>query len=225
MARKKPLSPFPAKPPTGARAKSPAARDPIQKRSPPHTLTRFADRTGVKATATDVENAKTFDIMGLLWLSETPRLEDQEALIVMADDLLADLKPKSGLEAMLAKQMIGTHLAAMACMKRATTQPPAASQAALAQAQSLMGLFTKQVATLDKHRGNGEQKVTVEHVHVAAGGQAIVGNSETPKAAAAPLRRKVAPPQLEYHVAVPNPLDSLAAKPAIRNRVRTAAHD
>ena len=28
---------------------------------------------------------------------------------------------------------------------------------------------------LNRHRGKGQQKVTVEHVHVHAGGQAIVG--------------------------------------------------
>jgi hypothetical protein len=33
--------------------------------------------------------------------------------------------------------------------------------------------------TLDKHRGKGQQKVTVEHVHVHQGGQAIVGNVQT----------------------------------------------
>ena len=32
---------------------------------------------------------------------------------------------------------------------------------------------------LNKHRGKGQQKVTVEHIHVAAGAQAIVGNVET----------------------------------------------
>ena len=31
---------------------------------------------------------------------------------------------------------------------------------------------------LDKHRGKGQQRVTVEHVHVHEGGQAIVGNVE-----------------------------------------------
>ena len=41
-----------------------------------------------------------------------------------------------------------------------------------------MALYLKQVAALDKHRGKGQKKVTVEHVHVAAGGQAIVGNVE-----------------------------------------------
>ena len=33
---------------------------------------------------------------------------------------------------------------------------------------------------LNKHRGKGQQKVTVEHVHVHAGGQAVVGTVERP---------------------------------------------
>jgi len=36
------------------------------------------------------------------------------------------------------------------------------------------------VEALNRHRGKGQQKVTVEHVHVHAGGQAIVGNVGTP---------------------------------------------
>src|SRR5215467_9650868 len=34
--------------------------------------------------------------------------------------------------------------------------------------------------TLNRHRGKGQQKVTVEHVHMHAGGQAVVGTVETP---------------------------------------------
>lgn len=33
---------------------------------------------------------------------------------------------------------------------------------------------------LNKHRGKDQQKVTVEHVHVHAGGQAVVGTVERP---------------------------------------------
>ena len=35
--------------------------------------------------------------------------------------------------------------------------------------------FAAQVEALQRHRGKGQQKVTVEYVHVHAGGQAIVG--------------------------------------------------
>jgi hypothetical protein len=34
---------------------------------------------------------------------------------------------------------------------------------------------------LNRHRGKGQQKVTVEHVHVHAGGQAVVGSVERSK--------------------------------------------
>jgi len=36
--------------------------------------------------------------------------------------------------------------------------------------------FTAQMEALNRHRGKGQQKMTVEHVHVHKGGQAIVGN-------------------------------------------------
>jgi hypothetical protein len=33
---------------------------------------------------------------------------------------------------------------------------------------------------LNRHRGKGQQKITVEHVHVHSGGQAVVGIVEAP---------------------------------------------
>ena len=36
--------------------------------------------------------------------------------------------------------------------------------------------YTAQLDALNKHRGKGQQKVTVEHVHIYKGGQAVVGN-------------------------------------------------
>jgi hypothetical protein len=40
--------------------------------------------------------------------------------------------------------------------------------------------FAAQVEALKRYRSGGEQKMTVQHVHVAEGGQAIVGNVNTP---------------------------------------------
>jgi hypothetical protein len=40
--------------------------------------------------------------------------------------------------------------------------------------------FAAQVETLKDYRSKGEQKMTVQHVHVAEGGQAIVGNVNSP---------------------------------------------
>ena len=39
--------------------------------------------------------------------------------------------------------------------------------------------YAKQIEALRKYRTGGEQKVTVEHVNISAGGQAIIGNVET----------------------------------------------
>jgi hypothetical protein len=41
---------------------------------------------------------------------------------------------------------------------------------------SLARTFTMQMSALKHHRGGGEQRVTVRHVSVSDGGQAIVGN-------------------------------------------------
>ena len=39
----------------------------------------------------------------------------------------------------------------------------------------MLRTFTAQMEALKKYRTGGEQKMTVEHVHVNEGGQAIVG--------------------------------------------------
>jgi hypothetical protein len=45
---------------------------------------------------------------------------------------------------------------------------------ALSQANKLSRTYTILLEALNRHRGTGQQKVTVEHVHVHAGGQAVV---------------------------------------------------
>ena len=51
---------------------------------------------------------------------------------------------------------------------------------------------------LNRHRGKGQQKVTVEHVHVHSGGQAVVGvvgtpgGGERPKAEDQPRAKQIA---------------------------------
>ena len=49
----------------------------------------------------------------------------------------------------------------------------------LSQANRLSRTYTTLLEALNRHRGKGQQKVTVEHVHVHAGGQAVVGTVET----------------------------------------------
>ena len=50
----------------------------------------------------------------------------------------------------------------------------------LSQANKLSRTCATLLEALNRHRGKGTQKVTVEHVHVHEGGQAIVGTVEGP---------------------------------------------
>ncbi|WP_193376124.1 hypothetical protein [Bradyrhizobium japonicum] len=45
----------------------------------------------------------------------------------------------------------------------------------LAQASKLSRTYAALLEALNRHRCKGQQKITVEHVHVHAGGQAVVG--------------------------------------------------
>ena len=77
---------------------------------------------------------------------------------------------------MLAAQLVASHNVAMECYRRAgNTQTIKVRDYNLNQANKCSRTFVTLLEALNKHRGKGQQKVTVEHVHVHQGGQAIVG--------------------------------------------------
>jgi hypothetical protein len=94
---------------------------------------------------------------------------------------LTGITPKDELEGMLAAQMVAGHNAAMECYRRAMLceQTLEGRRENLSQANKLSRTYATLLEALNKHRGKGQQKVTVEHVHVHEGGQAIVGTVET----------------------------------------------
>ena len=97
-----------------------------------------------------------------------------------ANALVAGINCKDVVEGMLATQMVAAHIAAMACLGRAASANDYnIHDRNVKYAAKLMSIYGRQVEVLNKHRGKGQQKVTVEHVNVAAGGHAIVGNVET----------------------------------------------
>jgi len=90
--------------------------------------------------------------------------------------VVEEAKPEDGLEAVLAVQMAAVHLAAMKALKRLhQAEGLAQFEAQERAANRLLRTFATQMQTLKKYRSKGEQKVTVEHVTVNEGGQAIVG--------------------------------------------------
>ncbi len=126
------------------------------------------------------ESRKIMEIGELLWLHDRMTEAERNTRILRALELYEDLEPQGAAEGMLAAQMVGTHAAALDCLRRAALQGQndRARDVNLKHAQKLMVLYSQQMGALNKHRGRGQQKVTVEHVHVHSGGQAIVGNVE-----------------------------------------------
>ena len=138
--------------------------------------------SGVKAASGSQSvhfQRELFDqINGSLWLPEWKTKEQKLQAATAAYDALKEIAPRDELEGMLAGQMIASHNAAMDCLRRAMMESQAfeGRDLNLKHATKLMGLYERQLAALDKHRGKGQQRITVEHVTVEAGGQAIVGN-------------------------------------------------
>jgi hypothetical protein len=110
----------------------------------------------------------------LVW----PELKTTNEIVVKSLAAIAEMAPKNATEAMLAAQMMACHEAGLMFLNRATAgQYQDAIDANVLRATRLMRVFAEQLEALQKLRGKaGQQKVTVEHVHVHEGGQAIVGS-------------------------------------------------
>lgn len=161
---------------TAAPLAPPGKSSPAAKRLPVHQLLPLADILYVQGTA--VELYKLNQIGSLLWFPEGISEEQKNAAIVAAIDLFDSLKPADGIETMLAGQMVGTHHAALECMRRAMVpgQTLQGRDANLNHAQRLMSLYMQQMTALNKQRGKGQQKITVERLQVAPGAQAVIGD-------------------------------------------------
>jgi hypothetical protein len=121
-------------------------------------------------------NALANQAISTLWTAhsdETTLARQRNATI----EALIGISPKDELEGMLAAQLIAAHNAAMECYRRAMLpeQTFEGRQQSLSQGSKLSRTSAALVEALNRHRGKGQQKVTVEHVHVHSGGQAVVG--------------------------------------------------
>ena len=92
------------------------------------------------------------------------------------------IAPRDEMEGMLAAQMVATHSAAMRLLCQTKGSESLSQQDSNGNlAIKLLRTYAIQMEALQRYRGKGQQKVTVEHVHVHAGGQAIVGNVTRPE--------------------------------------------
>jgi hypothetical protein len=114
------------------------------------------------------------------------------------------IEPRDQVESTLAAQMATVHMAMMKSIQDLPLTKNLLQQDAAERAiNKFARTFIAQVEALKRYRSGGEQKVTVQHVSVGDGGQAIVGNvTQNPRETApdkassstrAPAHSKVAP--------------------------------
>jgi hypothetical protein len=116
-----------------------------------------------------------------LWIGNLePERRDMHFAAGMA--ALAGVGPQGEIEGMVAAQMVAAHAATMECYRRAMvpTQTTEVRAMNLGMANKSSRTFAALLEALNRHRGKGgKQTVRVEHVHVHAGGQAVVGVVDT----------------------------------------------
>jgi hypothetical protein len=116
-----------------------------------------------------------------LWTahSDETTLQSQRKATLSA---FVGIGPKDEAEGMIGAQLLVAHNAAMECYRRAMLRDQTfeGRRENLSQANKLSRTYATLLDALNRHRGKGQQKVTVEHVHVHAGGQAVVGVVEPP---------------------------------------------
>jgi hypothetical protein len=112
--------------------------------------------------------------------------------LALAIDAADSIGAANSLEKMLAHQLAVAHEASLRLMNRAleyvgheANQRPMRGNDSVEvcrltnAAVRLMSVFQDAALTLQKLRTGGAQTVTVQHVNVASGGQAVVGNVQT----------------------------------------------
>ena len=139
---------------------------------------------GGAATGTDnptLQHRLINQVHDTLWLPKELSDEERMVRIQSAISMLQGIKPTDEIEGMLAAQMVSTHNAAMECFRRAMIQGQTfeGQDQNMKHANKLISIYSRQIEVLNKHRGKGQQTVTVEHVNVQSGGQAMVGHIET----------------------------------------------
>jgi len=120
-------------------------------------------------------------LIGQLINVGSPNREPDEAGANFMLSIVKGIEPRDQIESMLAAQMGAVHLATMTFARRLAHVENIPQQDSAERAfNKLARTFAAQVSALKDYRSKGEQKMTVQHVHVAEGGQAIVGNINAP---------------------------------------------
>jgi ribosomal protein L12E/L44/L45/RPP1/RPP2 len=136
------------------------------------------------------------------------------------------IKPRDQIETMLAGQMAAVHTATMELARSlAEAKTLEHRDSAERTFNRLTRTFVTQMEALRRYRHGGEQTVTVQHVNVGEGGQAIVGNVTQGRRDVAPNGTAAASLALTHDPTPPMPIldrnDTAIPVPVPRNAKTT----
>jgi hypothetical protein len=138
--------------------------------------------------------------------ASSPGSDVNEAAINFMLSVVKGVEPRDQIEAMIAAQMAAVHTAAMTFARRLSHVETIPQQDSAERAfNKLARTFAAQMEALKRYRVGGEQKVTVQHVTVSEGGQAIVGNVTQGQAADATKKAAASPALLTNAKTAPMP--------------------
>jgi hypothetical protein len=171
--------------PVATNAKEPAAGT-LSTGAPTFRIAARDERTGeivaeITAPPQRVAGTPSFNVARMLMqqaLGTRVNQKDLRGLVEEVCETLQGLGPETAIEGLLCSQMVGVHNLAMEFMRRALLREQTFEgvTAETNRAVRLLRVFVEQADALQRLRGKaGQQKVTVEHVHVNEGGRAIVG--------------------------------------------------
>jgi hypothetical protein len=112
--------------------------------------------------------------------STAMKLKSRFSSVFLAHFIKARDYKEDMIDTLLSDQMAAIHGTGMECIRRAAY--PGNSDATVARylsaAVKCLSAFARHVEVLDKHRGKGQQRITVQHQHVNVqpGGQAAIAN-------------------------------------------------
>ena len=132
-------------------------------------------------TLDQVNLERTIELFAALPAPPSYGEEGKEARYLSMLDRINDIDPRDATESMLATQIVSTQAVVMEKFRKAAEagmNNPHLEKMYLSQAERFSALYLRQMQVLDKHRQRGRQNITVRHVQVDSGGQAIVGNVE-----------------------------------------------
>ena len=170
------------------RETTPAPRMKVSKKggvaqvSPDHPKPALGQVLLMKAVGTSDEDFLDGLLRQLAYAGSQGSEVDERGLNFMLS-VVKGVEPRDQVESMLAAQMAAVHMATMTFARRLAHVDTIPQQDSAERAfNKLARTFTAQIEALNRYRGKGQQKMTVEHVHVHQGGQAIVGPVSTTRA-------------------------------------------